>query len=141
MLGYGLYGNTPGNYIRKTMTESTGEELLTELVYHLGFIEDLDRIKEVTVSIPTTLPYATSQFSPRKISDRPRVVPEGSTNLALLGQFVEIPDDCVFLVDYSTRSAQIGVYRLLNIKRPVTPVYTGTRNPIQWAHALLRSLQ
>jgi oleate hydratase len=136
MFGYGLYGNTQGNYIKKTMTESTGEELLTELVYHLGFIEDLDRIKEVTVSIPTTLPYATSQFSPRRISDRPRVVPKGSTNLALLGQFVEIPDDCVFLVDYSTRSAQIGVYRLLKVEKEVTPVYTGVLNPIQWVSAL-----
>ena len=136
MFGYGLYGNTQGNYIKKTMTESTGEELLTELVYHLGFIEDLDRIKEVTVSIPTTLPYATSQFSPRRISDRPRVVPKGSTNLALLGQFVEIPDDCVFLVDYSTRSAQIGVYGLLKVEKEVTPVYTGVLNPIQWVSAL-----
>jgi oleate hydratase len=141
MLGYGLYGNTKGNYISKTMTESTGEELLTELVYHLGFIEDLDNIKEVTVSIPTTLPYATSHFSPRKISDRPQVVPKGSTNLALLGQFVEIPNDCVFLVDYSTRSAQIGVYELLNVKKKVTPVYTGIRNPIQWARALRESLR
>lgn len=141
MLGYGLYGNTRGNFIKKTMTESTGEELLTELVYHLGFLKDLDRIKAVTVAIPTTLPYATSQFSPRRIADRPRVVPKGSTNLALLGQFVEIPDDCVFLVDYSTRSAQIGVYRLLNVRKPVTPVYTGIRSPIQWANALLASLQ
>ena len=141
MLGYGLYGNAQGNYIKKTMTESTGEELLTELVYHLGFIRDLDRIKAVTVSIPTALPYATSQFSPRKISDRPRVVPKGSVNLALLGQFVEIPDDCAFLVDYSTRSAQIGVYELLNIKKKVTPVYTGILNPIQWASALRVSLQ
>ncbi len=136
MFGYGLYGNTQGNHIRKTMTESTGEELLTELVYHLGFLKDLDRIREVTVAIPTALPYATSHFSPRKISDRPQVVPKGSTNLALLGQFVEIPDDCVFLVDYSTRSAQIGVYRLLKVKKPVTPVYTGIHSPVQWANAL-----
>ena len=141
MFGYGLYGNTQGNYIKKTMTESTGEELLTELVWHLGFIEDLDRIKEVTVSIPTTLPYATSQFSPRRISDRPHVVPKGSTNLALLGQFVEIPDDCVFLVDYSARSAQIGVYRLLKVEKDVTPVYTGVLNPIQWVNALRVFLQ
>jgi oleate hydratase len=141
MFGYGLYGNTRGNYVSKTMTEATGEELLTELVYHLGFIRDLDRIKEVTASIPTTLPYATSQFSPRKNSDRPRVVPEGSRNLALLGQFVEIPDDCVFLVDYSTRSAQIAVYTLLNISKKVTPVYTGIRSPVQWASALRASLQ
>jgi oleate hydratase len=141
MLGYGLYGNTLGNYIKKTMAESTGAELLTELVYQLGFLKDLARIMEVTVAIPTTLPYATSQFSPRRIADRPQVVPEGSTNLALLGQFVEIPDDCVFLVDYSTRSAQIGVYRLLNVKKPVTPVYTGIRSPIQWVNALRASLQ
>jgi oleate hydratase len=141
MFGYGLYGNTQGNYIKKTMTESTGEELLTELVYHLGFIEDLERIKEVTASIPTTLPYATSQFSPRRISDRPLVVPKGSMNLALLGQFVEIPDDCVFLVDYSTRSAQIGVYRLLKVEKEVTPVYTGVLNPMQWASALRVFLQ
>ena len=141
MFGYGLYGNKPGNHIKKTMTESTGEELLTELVHHLGFMDDLDRIKEVTVAIPTTLPYATSQFSPRRIADRPQVVPEGSTNLALLGQFVEIPDDCVFLVDYSTRSAQIGVYRLLNVQKPVTTVYTGIHSPVQWANALLAFLQ
>ena len=139
MFGYGLYGNTKGNYIKKTMPESTGEELLTELAYHLGFMDDLDEIKEVTMSIPTVLPYATSHLSPRRISDRPDVVPKGATNLALLGQFVEVPDDCVFLVDYSTRSAQIGVYKLLNIKKEVTPVYTGTRNPIHWAKALLIS--
>jgi len=139
MLGYGLYGNAKGNYIKKTMPESTGEELLAELVYHLGFMGDLDEIKKVTVSVPTTLPYATSQFSPRKIADRPQVVPEGSTNFALLGQFVEIPNDCVFLVDYSTRSAQIGVYKLLKIEREVTPVYTGTGNPFQWMNALLAS--
>ncbi len=141
MFGYGLYGNTQGNYIKKTMTESTGEELFTELVWHLGFMDELDRIKEVTASIPTTLPYATSQFSPRRVSDRPRVVPKGSTNLALLGQFVEIPGDCVFLVDYSVRSAQIGVYRLLNVEKEVTPVYTGVLNPIQWANALRVFLQ
>ena len=123
------------------MTESTGEELLTELVCHLGFIEDLERIKEVTTIVPTTLPYATSHFSPRRISDRPQVVPKGSTNLALLGQFVEIPEDCVFLVDYSARSAQIGVYRLLNVEKEVTPVYTGVLSPIQWVSALRAFLQ
>ena len=77
MLGYGLYGNTKGNYVKKTMTECTGEELLTELCYHMGFMKELPEIKKVTVSIPNALPYATSQFVPRKIADRPPVVPEG----------------------------------------------------------------
>ena len=97
--------------------------------------------KEDTVSIPTTLPYATSQFSPRRISDRPLVVPKGSTNLALLGQFVEIPGDFVVLVDYSSRSAQIGVYGLLKVEKEVIPVYTGVHNPIQCASALRVFLQ
>lgn len=139
MFGYGLYGNTKGNYINKTMSAATGDELLTELLYHLGFMGDLDSIKGVTVSIPFSLPYGTSHFSPRKIADRPAVVPKGSTNLALLGQFVEIPDDCVFLVDYSTRSAQIGVYKLMGINKEVTPVYLGTNSPILWAKALWTS--
>ena len=97
------------------MTECTGEELLTELCYHMGFMKELPEIKKVTTVITNNLPYATSQFVPREIADRPPVVPEGSTNLALMGQYVEIPDDCVFLVDYSTRSAQTGVYKLLNV--------------------------
>jgi len=36
---------------------------------------------------------------PRKLGDRPKVVPTGCTNLALLGQFVEIKDDVVFTVE------------------------------------------
>jgi len=35
---------------------------------------------------------------------------QGSTNLAFLGQFAELPDDVVFTVEYSVRSAQIAVY-------------------------------
>jgi oleate hydratase len=135
MIGYGLYGNTKGNYIKKTMTDCTGEELLTEFCFHMGFMKELPEIKKVTVSIPNNLPYATSQFAPRKIADRPDVVPKGSTNLALMGQYVEIPDDCVFLVDFSTRSAQMGVYKLLNVDKEVTPVYKGIYNPIQWVRA------
>ena len=61
---------------------------------------------------------------------------KGSTNLALMGQYVEIPDDCVFLVDFSTRSAQMGVYKLLNVDKEVTPVYTGIYNPFQWVRAI-----
>ena len=39
------------------------------------------------------MPYITSQFMPRKISDRPKVIPEGCVNLAFIGQFVELPGD------------------------------------------------
>ena len=42
------------------------------------------------------LVLVTSRFLKRKVTDRPDVVPKGLTNLALTGQFVEVPDDCVF---------------------------------------------
>lgn len=65
------------------------------------------------------MPYITAQFMPRLNSDRPPVVPEGSTNLAFIGQFCEIPDDVVFTEEYSVRAARIAVYTLFGVNRPV----------------------
>jgi oleate hydratase len=67
------------------------------------------------------MPFGISQFVKRKVSDRPDVVPQGSTNLALTGQFVEVPDDCVFTMEYSVRSAQIAVFKLLNLAKEPSP--------------------
>ena len=57
--------------------------------------------------------------------DRPLVRPIGTTNIAFIGQFCEIPDDVVFTVEYSVRSAQTAVYALFNIDKAVTPLYKG----------------
>ena len=46
----------------------------------------------------------------------------GSRNFAFLSQFVEIPEDVVFTVEYSVRAAQMAVYQLLGIDREVPPV-------------------
>ncbi|MGF7059422.1 myosin-crossreactive antigen [Brassicibacter mesophilus] len=35
------------------------------------------------------------------MSDRPKVVPEGSINFAMINQFVEITEDMVFTEEYS----------------------------------------
>jgi oleate hydratase len=59
---------------------------------------------------------------PRKHGDRPLLVPRGSRNLAFISQFVEIPDDVVFTVEYSVRAAQMAVYELLGIDRKVPPI-------------------
>jgi hypothetical protein len=45
------------------------------------------------------MPYISSQFMPRNINDRPKVIPEGCVNLAFIGQFVELPGDVVFTVE------------------------------------------
>ena len=39
-----------------------------------------------------------------------------------MSQFVEIPNDVVFTVEYSVRAAQMAVYQLLKIKKPIPKV-------------------
>jgi len=75
------------------------------------------------------MPFITSQFLRRGKGDRPHVVPEGWTNLAFTGQFCELPDDVVFTVEYSVRSAQTAVYELLGLKRHPPAVYKGRYDP------------
>ena len=75
------------------------------------------------------MPFITSQFMPRVKGDRPLVEPVGTTNIAFIGQFCEIPDDVVFTVEYSVRSAQTAVYSLLGIDKEVSPIYKGLHDP------------
>ena len=127
--GYGLFPENIGNIVAKRMVDCTGDELLTELCSHLGFTEELPRILATSTTIPCLMPFITSQFLTRRQGDRPPVVPTGSTNLGFLGQFCEIPDDVVFTVEYSVRSAQIAVRGLFGIDRPISPIYRGDRDP------------
>ena len=39
-----------------------------------------------------------------------------------MSQFVEIPDDVVFTVEYSVRAAQLAVYQLMAIDREIPPI-------------------
>ncbi len=117
--GYALHPDRVGNFVAKPMADCTGEEILRELCGHLNF--DME-IMEKANCIPCRMPYITSMFMPRFKSDRPLPVPTNSRNLAFVSQFVEIPEDVVFTVEYSVRAAQMAVYELLNVKRTVPPV-------------------
>jgi oleate hydratase len=75
------------------------------------------------------MPFITSQFLRRAQGDRPQVVPKGSKNLAFIGQFCEIPEDVVFTVEYSIRSAQTAVCSLLGLNRTPPQVYKGSHDP------------
>ncbi len=117
--GYGLSADRIGNFVAKPMEDCNGAEILRELCGHMRFdVEILDS----AVCIPCRMPYITSMFMPRLPGDRPEVVPKGSKNLALVSQFVEIPEDVVFTVEYSVRAAQMATYALLGIDRPVLRV-------------------
>ena len=121
--GYGLFPDEEGNYVKKKMSDCTGEELLIELGYHLRFEDHIPQMLKTSDCIPCLMPFITSQFLPRVKGDRPLVRPTGTTNIAFIGQFCELPDDVVFTVEYSVRSAQTAVYSLLGVDKEVSPLY------------------
>ena len=123
--GYGLFVDQEGDFVKKKMSDCTGEELLIELLGHLGFNAHRDAILSAANCIPCMMPFITSQFMPRSKGDRPAVRPPGTANFAFIGQYCEIPDDVVFTVEYSVRSAQIAVYSLLGLDKPISPLYKG----------------
>ena len=129
--GYGLYTDAVGDYVKKPMKDCTGQELLNEYLHHLHIPEDqiAELMKTVVNVIPCYMPYVDAQFEPRKYSDRPQVIPAGSTNFAMVSQFVEIPDDMVFTEEYSVRAARTAVYGLLDVKKTICPVTPYNRQP------------
>jgi oleate hydratase len=132
--GYALFPSQIGNYVKKPMTECTGHEIFEELLRHLNFPRD--QILETSITRPCLMPYITSQFLTREYEDRPKVIPEGSTNLALLGQFVEIPEDTVFTVEYSVRGAQMAVFELMGLNKKPKAMYKGDHHIEVLAKAL-----
>lgn len=105
---YGLHANNCGTCVKKPMTQCSGEEIMPRIT-----------------AIPVVMSYITSQFMPRKLKDRPEVIPAGNRNLAFIGQFVELEGDVVFTVETSVRTAMIAVYRMLHLDRPITPLFQG----------------
>jgi len=138
---YALFPDKQGDFISKAMSECSGEELLQELLYHMGIEpSEMQAYIDECIVIPVMMPYITSQFMPRLKNDRPQVVPKGSTNLAFLGQFCEIEGDCVFTVDYSVRSAMMAVYTLLQLEKNPPEVYP-TQYDIRYLSAAAKAMR
>jgi oleate hydratase len=127
--GYGLFVDIPGNFVKKPMSACTGREIMTEILGHLRLQAHAAGILDACTCIPCMMPFITSQFLPRSKSDRAMIRPDGSKNLAFVGQYCELSDDVVFTVEYSIRSAQMAVYSLLGLEREPPPVYKGQVNP------------
>ncbi len=117
--GYALFPDRVGNFVPKAMADCNGAEVLAELCGHLRF--EAHTVASANC-IPCRMPYITSMFMPRSAGDRPLPVPALSKNLAFISQFVEIPGDVVFTVEYSVRAAQMAVYQLLGLERTVPPI-------------------
>ena len=122
---YGLFPDKPGNYVKKPMTECTGEEICEEWLYHMGVPTDkIEALaKHHANTVPVMMPYITAFFMPRAAGDRPDVVPDGAVNFAFLGQFAETPRDTIFTTEYSMRTGMEAVYTLLGVDRGVPEVW------------------
>lgn len=127
-----------GNYSKKSMLECSGQEIFAELLQelHINTIFQSEVLASA-ITIPCSMPYITSQFLTRGPHDRPQVIPKGCTNLAFVGQFVEMPLDTVFTVEYSVRSAETAVYGLMGMDREPKQVYKGNRDVAVLAKTLI----
>lgn len=124
---YALLMDKNGDYVKKPMPACTGREVLAELCYHLGIVDALDEIAANTTVRLALMPYITAQFQPRAAGDRPPPVPEGCTNLGLVGQFVETSNDVIFTMESSIRTSRIAVYTLLGLHKVVPDI-----SPVQY---------
>ena len=132
--GYGLFPEKEGTFIKKPMYECTGREILSEVLQHLKFATSA-RIMQSSICIPCYLRYVNNIWLRRKRGDRPPVVPEGATNLGLLGQYVELDREITFTFEYSARSAWEAI-RLLKGGSSPPAVYRGQCDPAGvWAAA------
>jgi oleate hydratase len=136
--GYALFPDRVGNFVPKPMDECNGAEILQELCGHLRF--DLDILGSANC-IPCRMPYITSMFMPRLSTDRPLPIPRSSKNLGLISQFVEIPNDVVFTVEYSVRAAQMAVYEFLDIDRKIPPVTPHDKSLLVQFEALVKAFK
>jgi len=125
---YALFADVPGDYVKKTMQECTGEEITQEWLFHLGV--PVDEIAELAATgattVPVMMPYVDSFFMPRRAGDRPAVVPDGAVNFAFLGQFTETTRDTIFTTEYSVRTGMEAAYQLLGVDRGVPEVFNST---------------
>jgi oleate hydratase len=122
---YGLFTDVPGDYVKKSMRECTGEEITREWLFHMGVpVDEIDELAATgAITRPCMMPFITAFFLPRNGTDRPQVVPEGCVNFSFIGQFAESTRDCIFTTEYSVRTAMEAVYQLLDVERGVPEVY------------------
>jgi oleate hydratase len=127
--GYGLYPERTGDFVRKRMDQCTGAEILEETLRHLRFDRHLAAIMPSSICVPCNLPYVNNIWLPRGRGDRPPPVPEGSTNLGLIGQYVEVPREIAFTIECSVRSAWEAIHVLLKRGPAPPPVYQSQFDP------------
>ena len=111
--GYCSTPNRVGNYVKKAVLSCSGQEILVELAELLNIPREF--MLNNSITIPRVMPRLAAPLLTRASADRPRVIPEKMTNLAVVGQFVEIPNETCATADYSVCGAHAAVNRLVGL--------------------------
>ena len=114
--GYSSFPEREGNFVRKPMLRCSGREIMIELLQHLDVPLE-HPILNNSITIPRLMPRLTAPLLSRNYSDRPGIISESMANLAVVGQFVEMPDESCATMDYSVRGAQAAVYHLMGLQK------------------------
>ncbi|KAJ5392434.1 oleate hydratase [Penicillium cosmopolitanum] len=112
--GYCSTPNHIGNYVKKAMLSCSGQEISVELAEHLKIPREF--MLNNSINIPHVMPRLAAPLLTRSSGDRPKVIPKKITNLAVVGQFVEIPDETCAIVNYSICGAHAAVNRLVGLQ-------------------------
>ncbi|KAL2864236.1 uncharacterized protein BJX67DRAFT_373960 [Aspergillus lucknowensis] len=118
--GYGLTPEKFGNFIKKPMCCCAGQEILSELLSHLG--RGFDECLSTAITIPLLMPLASAALMRRNRDDRPHNIPQHTKNIGFIGAFSEIADETVCGLEYCVRSAQIAVYGLMSLHQSLPNV-------------------
>lgn len=122
--GYFLYPRRKGEFVEKPYIEMNGREMAEELIGQLSKVDPgpgnimtkkTAIMDSIINNIPCYMPYASALFNNRAKSDRPKVIPDHSTNLAFTGEFAEQPYQMVFTEQSAVRSGEIAAYHFTGI--------------------------
>ncbi|WP_164682970.1 oleate hydratase [Streptococcus hyointestinalis] len=122
--GYFLDPRRKGEFVDKPYIEMTGREMVKELIGQLAKVDpgpinietkEKAIMKSVVNCIPVYMPYASALFNNRAKSDRPKVIPKHSTNLAFTGEFVEQPYQMIFTEQSAVRSGEIAAFHFAGV--------------------------
>lgn len=116
---YVLLMDQDGNYIKKLMLVCIGCEVLVELCYYLGIGDQIDVVVVVIRVWLVLMLYIIVQFMLCVVGDCLYVVLVGCINLGLFGQFVEMCNDVIFMMESLICMVCVVVYILFGLCKQV----------------------
>ncbi|KAL4743541.1 oleate hydratase [Aspergillus similis] len=112
--GFASFPKNKGKFVRKAMVACCGAEIMEELLGHLHL--DPRHLVKPTATVPRVTPRMSAILLPRALGDRPAVIPPCISNLRLVGQFCELPQQSCVDMSYSVRTAQRAVAHLTGLR-------------------------